>query len=562
MDMEAIALHQPCSTNGIRSCDQDAAEISGVKDTAGGNCPDKMHHPDMTVHLSSEERLDGGIQTGHLIRCIAVQTDFGKQDMETITDANTEQDLMELVSRREQLKDSYQEVLDKQTQAEKQLQVQIKQLKQKREEEMQRHKDTLRSIQELTVKKEETKKRMEKERKENSQREQDLGTDLEKLHSKSHQLKQQQEELESKIVTLLAEQTNEREEWDAELTSLKSVEDELTRSVLEETERAMMAEVLSLESQRDLFLISLEEAENEAEVTLSCLRVATPTLEWIQLKQRWDARMAGIQQMKQNLREQFESQIQRVKSGTNLSSLPSVSAPNLPPPPSDTNLLLQRIALSPLQGPVLPMTPPPREPLLLQAQIPVSFPCQPPPTVPHIPGLFPNTIPTMPQTSSALHIPGTSDLPAPAGADKLGKILEKLHARFPHCHKAQLTGIMQQIKVTRGTLAGLTVEELCQLVATRLIETPDFGARVTLPQGNGRPQYPAPKGAPMHGSYSVKSTQGILPFKLCLICQKLVLPTDLQPMPCSHTMHRECIKMKFWAQTNQKNSCPFCPSHR
>ncbi|XP_075462717.1 RING finger protein 214 [Ascaphus truei] len=243
----------------------------------------------------------------------------------------------ELVRRREQLKESYQEVLDRQAQAENQLQVQIKQLKQQREDERGEHQETLRSIQEVTVRREEAKKRMEKERKEQSQKEQDVRAEQEKLQSKREGLKQEQTELERKIGTLLAEQAKEKQEWDAELASLTKLDNEVMQSVVRETEREARAEVLSLESRRDLLLVSLEEAENEAEATLSFLKAAPPTLEWLQLKQQWEARMAGVQQLKGNLRDQFDTQIQHVRNGSMLGSLPIISPPKLPSPPSEVS---------------------------------------------------------------------------------------------------------------------------------------------------------------------------------------------------------------------------------
>ncbi|XP_053308222.1 RING finger protein 214 [Spea bombifrons] len=503
---------------------------------------------------------------GSLSRCVAVQTECGKQDAETITDIDAEEVLKELISHREQLKDNYQVVLDRQIQAEKQLQVQLKQLKQKKEEEIQRHQDALKAIQDVAVKREETRKRTEKDKKEHCQKEQDLNSELEKMQSKSERLQQEREELEKKIVSLLAEQTKEKEEWESELASLKKQEDKITQSVQEENDRAVRAEVLSLESRRDLLLISLEDAENEADVTLSCLRVATPTLEWIQLKQKWEARLAGIQQIKANLREQFDSQIQQVRNGCKLTSLPSIMAPSLPPPPSDTNLMLQRIALSPLQMPHVAAPFQPSVPYTLpkQSQLPSALPCQPSPPLPHIPGPFSSATPAVPRAASTTPFQTTTNdhSAVPPAADKLSKILEKLQARFPQCSKAQLTGVMQQIKMARGTLSGLTVEELCKLVANRLVETQDLATNVTLPPRNGRSGFHTPQGTASFGpsspsAYLGQPLQLSAPCKLCLICQQIVHPTDLKPMSCNHVMHQKCIS--FWASTNQNASCPFCP---
>lgn len=496
-------------------------------------------------------------------KCMSVQTEYSKQDAETITEGDTEQILKQLISCREQLKNSYQKVLDRQTRLEKNLQVQIKQLKQKREEEMHKHKENLKSIQDLTIKKEEARKRVEKEGRELSQKEQDLSSELIKLKIKSESLEKEQAELENKIVELLAEQAAQREEWDSELVSLKKKENEVTQGTLKELERAQNAEVLSLESRRDLLFISLEEAEKDAEVTLSYLRVAPPHKEWIQLKQRWEARLAGIQQMKANLQEQFEVQIKQVKSGIKLSSLPSILAPDLPPPPSDPNLMLQKIAFAtpPIsnQGPVQSSaTIPPHGHVFQQPHLgPAPILHQRPPLL-TFPG---NLVGTM---QSASRLPGIPDLhstevPGPPNTDKLSKILEKLQARFPQCNKAQLTEILQQVKMKRGTLSGLTVEELCQLVATQLLsEPPNPTLKVTQPIGHGRPQYQnAQRASPF-----LPSATGAFVGRpqLCLICQQNVQPHELQPMSCIHVMHMACIRS--WSIANKTSSCPFCPSQR
>ncbi|XP_075695933.1 RING finger protein 214 [Rhinoderma darwinii] len=497
---------------------------------------------------------DPGIPGWLPTKCIAVQTEYENQDAETTTDEDTEKLLRLLVGRTELLKDSYQAVLDRQIQAEKQMQVQIKQLRQQSEEETQRDKEYLKSIQDLTTKKEEARKKIEKERRELSQKEQDLGAELLNLQSKSEGLQKEHDEIEKKITDLCAEQTTERKEWEAELTALRNKASQVDQSALEQIEHAKRTEVMAVESRRDLLLISLEEAEKEAEVTLSYLRVAPPNLEWIQLKQRWDSRLAGIQQMKTNLLKQFEAQIKQVKNGTKLSNLPSIMAPNLTPPPSDPSLMLQRIAFAPLQS---------TQSILPTDVVPhgkASLPYQRSHSMAFTPLSIPGNVASAPSLTTASQNPGTSDVPS---TDKLGKILEKLHTRFPKYNKGHLTDILQQIKIKRGTLTGLTVEELCQLVEThieqlQLKKSANPAANIKQPIGHGRPQYPTAQRTTTflpsaYGGYSGRP-------QVCFMCQKIVQPLDRQPMSCNHAIHRECATS--WSLTNHDNVCLFCPSQR
>ncbi|XP_071068459.1 RING finger protein 214 isoform X9 [Dasypus novemcinctus] len=456
-------------------------------------------------------------------------TDFKTADSEINTDQDIEKNLDKMMTERTLLKERYQEVLDKQRQVENQLQVQLKQLQQRREEEMKNHQEILKAIQDVTIKREETKKKIEKEKKEFLQKEQDLKAEIEKLCEKGR-----------------------REVWEMELDRLKNQDGEINRNIMEETERAWKAEILSLESRKELLVLKLEEAEKEAELHLTYLKSTPPTLETVRSKQEWETRLNGVRIMKKNVRDQFNSHIQLVRNGAKLSSLPQIPTPTLPPPPSETDFMLQMFQPSPSLAPrmpfsigqvTVPMVMPSADPRSLSFPIlnpALSQPNQPSPPLPgshgrNSPGLGSLVGPHGPHMPPAASIPpppglggikASSETPRPQPVDKLEKILDKLLTRFPQCNKAQMTNILQQIKTARTTMAGLTMEELIQLVAARLAEHERMAAPATC--------------------------------KLCLMCQKLVQPNELHPMACTHVLHKECIK--FWAQTNTNDTCPFCPT--
>uniref|UniRef100_A0A8V0ZZG9 Ring finger protein 214 n=1 Tax=Gallus gallus TaxID=9031 RepID=A0A8V0ZZG9_CHICK len=463
-----------------------------------------------------------------------LQTDFKTADTDVNTDQDIEKNLDKMMSERALLKERYQEVLDKQRQVENQLQVQLKQLQQRREEEMKNHQEILKAIQAVTIKREETKKKMEKEKKEFLQKEQDLKAEIEKLCEKGR-----------------------RQLWEMELDKLKNQHNEINRNILEETERAWKAEILSLESRKELLVLKLEEAEKEAELHLTYLKSAPPTLETMRPKQEWEMRLNRIRMTKESVRDQFNDHIQMVRNGTKLSSLPQIPTPTLPPPPSETDFMLTAFQPNPSLtprlpfpiGPVpVPMVMPSADPRALSFPLlnpAISRPNQPSPPLPASQGRNSPVVASLIGTHSP-HMTPAASIPPPPGlggvkvtpefhrpqpADKLEKLLEKLLTRFPQCNKAQLTNILQQIKTARRTMAGLTMEELNQLVAAKLAEQQERAAAGA--------QTPAA-------------------CKLCLMCQKLVQPSDLHPMACSHVLHKECIK--FWAQTNTNDTCPFCPS--
>ncbi|XP_051494560.1 RING finger protein 214 isoform X2 [Apus apus] len=527
---------------------------------------------------------------------IAVQTDFKTVETNVNTDQDIEKNLDKMMSERALLKERYQEVLDKQRQVENQLQVQLKQLQQRREEEMKNHQEILKAIQDVTIKREETKKKMEKEKKEFLQKEQDLKAEIEKLCEKGRRLLKEREEKENKIASLIAEQSDEKQLWEMELDKLKNQHNEINRNILEETERAWKAEILSLESRKELLVLKLEEAEKEAELHLTYLncacRSAPPTLETMRPKQEWEMRLNRIRITKENVRDQFNDHIQMVRNGTKLSSLPQIPTPTLPPPPSETDFMLTAFQPNPPLtprlpfpiGPVpVPMVMPSADPRTLSFPLlnpAISRPNQPSPPLPASQGRSSPVVGSLLGTHSP-HMPPAASIPPPPGlggvnaapefhrpqqpADKLEKLLEKLLTRFPQCNKAQLTNILQQIKTARRTMAGLTMEELNQLVAAKLAEQQERAAAGAQPLTRIRaPMFSAPLpqiSTPMFlppAAYPGAASHAPAACKLCLMCQKLVQPGDLHPMACSHVLHKECIK--FWAQTNTNDTCPFCPS--
>ncbi|KAK7164791.1 hypothetical protein R3I94_003245 [Phoxinus phoxinus] len=162
--------------------------------------------------------------------------------------------------------------------------------------------------------------------------------------------------------------------------------------------------------------------------------------------------------------------------------------------------------------------------------------------------------------------------PAPAG--KLDKLLERLGSHFPQCTRDQLTRVLQQIKSERGTMAGMSMDDVTQQVAQRLAQNqrpppgpiaPPSGARafsasvgpiqrpIAQPPLTMRPHFRPPVAQVFHTRPPQSSMR-----KFCLMCQNLVDTGSQYNTNCSHTMHKECVSV--WLKTSKNNSCPFCPS--
>ncbi|XP_059812819.1 RING finger protein 214 isoform X1 [Hypanus sabinus] len=486
----------------------------------------------------------------------AVQTDCVAVDAEVSTDQDVERYMNEVTAEREILKDKYQEVLDRQTQVENQLQIKVRCLQQQQEEEENIYQDNVKQIKEMKVKLEELKRKSEKEKKEFTQKEQELKNEVERLYENGKRLMKEQEEKGKQVAILISSQSDKKEKLNEDLAKLQLQHNKLNRNILEETERALKAEVQSLETKREIAVMVLDQAANEAKLQLCNLRSAAGSSN---LAREWQRRLNDIQVQTENVKNQYKGHIQMVKNGAKLNSLPPIQMPTLPPLPAEADLLSHSNWQStPTLPHFFPSSMPP-----LAAFPPVAFYAQQ----------------VLPTPGFPMGLGRTSDVEnrgAPAvvsSASKLEKLLSKLESKFPNCSRKQLTHILQQIKTSRGTIAGLSVEELIQQIAECLsvsnqsLPSAPPGVSVSLP---GRFPPAVVRTSPYMSL--PKSRSGTLPSyqerpalvpgspRLCLMCQKVVPVSEVHPMACLHIVHKECIK--FWAQTNKNSSCPFCPTPR
>lgn len=502
--------------------------------------------PDTMCSLSKE------LPTLKLLEDSAVQTDCFTVDAEVSTDQDIERYMNEVATEREVLKDKYQEVLDRQIQVENQLQVKVRHLQEQQEEEENIYQENVKQIKEMKVKLEELKKKSEKEKREFAQKEQELKNEVERLYENGKRLMKEQEEKGNLVAILTSNHSDKKEMLNEDLAKLRLQQNKLNKNILEETERALKAEVQSLESKREIAVMMLEQAANEAELRICNLR---PQPGSPNLAQEWHRRLNDIQVQTENIKKQYEDRIRMIRNGAKLNSLPPIQLPPLPPPPAEPDLLSEaNWPPSPTLPPYFPSSMPP-----LAAFPPVAF-YPPAPRFP--PGLGP---------PAGVNTRGTPPVVNPAS--KLEKLFDKLELKFPHCSRLQLMHILQRIKTSRGTIAGLSVEELIQQVAECLGD-PDQ----CLPSAPPRVSVGMPGHFPLAAAQTVpymampKGKSGPLPPyqerpalvpgspRLCLMCQKVVPVGEVHQMACSHIVHKECIK--FWAHTNKNSSCPFCPTPR
>ncbi|KAK1138204.1 RING finger protein 214 [Acipenser oxyrinchus oxyrinchus] len=491
-----------------------------------------------------------------------VQTDFQTAETGVNTDQVIGKYMEEVMSESQVLRERYQEVLDKQTQAEKQQQLKTRVLQEQREERLRVYQRTLEQVQELIGKRDENRRKFEKENKECSQKEQEMKNEIDRLEE---ELKRGCIELGSVQVRGCIELGSVQVRGCIELGSVQVRGCiELGSVQVREVHRAGQCAGEGVHRAGQCAGEGVHRAGQCAGEGVhragQCAGEGCIELGSVQVRgciELGSVQVRGCIELG-SVQNQYNGHIQLVRNGAKLKSLPSIPVPSLPavpmalPPPP---VFRPPVSMAMPGGMPHYYMPPPA---LRQSAPPVSMvmpftaPQHPPPAA----AMPTQSIPTATVTSQTPAQPSGIPSPLPSNpqpasskpAGKLEVLLEKLQSRFPQCTRPQLTSVLQQIKTSRGTMAGLSVEELTQQVAQTLAERqrqrqslgpigpPSTGAG-PFPTSVPQAYHPAPR------MPSVPARQPTAPQpvnrKLCLMCQNVVEPGNLHPMSCSHTVHKE-----------------------
>ncbi|XP_017365906.1 E3 ubiquitin-protein ligase DZIP3 isoform X2 [Cebus imitator] len=360
-----------------------------------------------------------------------------------------------------------------------------------------------------------------------------------------------------------------KSQWEMEKHNLESTMKTYVSKLNAETSRALTAEVYFLQCRRDFGLLHLEQTEKECLNQLARVtHMAASNLESLQLKaavDSWNAIVADVRNKIAFLRIQYNEQINKVKQGFALSTLPPVQ---LPPPPPSPEILMQQFLGRPL--------------------VKESF-FRPILTVPQMPAVCPGVISATGQPRAPLMTGIAWTLPVPVGdavppSAGLGsdpsmmnweRITDRLKTAFPQQTRKELTDFLRKLKDAHGkSLSGLTFDEIVCKISQFIDPKKSQSQGKSVSNGNcvspshspsqpNAAQPPKPAWRPLTSQSSAtweganKPDEEEEEEEPCVICHENLSPENLSVLPCAHKFHAQCIRP--WLM--QQGTCPTCRLH-
>ncbi|XP_070760682.1 RING finger protein 214 [Enoplosus armatus] len=522
----------------------------------------------------------------------AVQTDCTTTELGVNTEPDWENQVAAMLEYSSTLTEQYDSLKRTQDEEEVSHEKHKQQLQKKKEEATRQHQALLDKLESLRVKLQLNNSKAT--RKNFLAKKQEMTSEKIRAEEERNRLAKELEESERKLTALTEEQSEEQRRWQEELDELRQEMERVRKEAQEAELLALQDEIAAVEKQRDVAMARIEAWLREVGQYLNSLRVEFPQ-QYPHERQKWEKKEAVVRRNQAELQSRFQEVLQQLQQGGELESLPRINVPSLPQVPM-ADLRFNQVMQPLLRPQFMPPPPPPvnrppppqrhphyyqqryqppyhpqhrhryhHPPTQHQFQPPQHQPPYPPPPQfqPHIRAPVKVLTPPLSLSPSPpvqpIH-PVVPSPPPPAAAatsaptGKLDKVLEKLGTRFPQCNRAQLTSLLQQVKSSRGTLAGMSMEEVIEQVGLKLA----LNERAA-PGPIGRPSPLGPIQRPILPPQRAEAGggQAVGARKLCLMCQNHVDPESRHPLSCSHTIHRDCIRV--WLQSSKNNSCPFCP---
>uniref|UniRef100_A0A673UBV7 E3 ubiquitin-protein ligase DZIP3 n=1 Tax=Suricata suricatta TaxID=37032 RepID=A0A673UBV7_SURSU len=388
--------------------------------------------------------------------------------------------------------------------------------------------------------------------------------------NKVSKLQRQNHAKDNEIKNLKEQLSMKRSQWEMEKHNLESTIKTYLNKLNAETSRALTAEVYFLQCRRDFGLLHLEQTEKECLSQLARVsRMAASNLESLQLKaavESWNAIVTDVRNKIAFLRTQYNEQINKVKQGFALSTLPPIQ---LPPPPPNPEILMQQFLGRPL--------------------VKESF-FRPILSVPQMPAVCPGAISAPGQPRAPLMTGIAWTVPAPMGESvpppsaglgsdppmmKWERIIDRLKTAFPQQTRKELTDFLWKLKDIHGkSLSGLTFDEIVHKISQFIDPKRSQSQEKSVPNDNcvspshtppqsnaAQPPKPARRPLSFQGPVTWEGANNLdkeeEEEEPCVICHENLSPENLSVLPCAHKFHSQCIRP--WLM--QQGTCPTCRLH-
>ncbi|CAO2631791.1 E3 ubiquitin-protein ligase DZIP3 [Lemmus lemmus] len=381
--------------------------------------------------------------------------------------------------------------------------------------------------------------------------------------NKVSKLQRQIHAKDDEIKSLKDQLSMQRSQWEMEKHNLESTVKAYVNKLNAETNRALTAEVYFLQCRRDFGLLHLEQTEKECLNQLARVtHMAASNLESLQLKaavDSWNAIVADVRNKIAFLRTQYNEQINKVKQGFALSTLPPVQ---LPPPPPSPEILIQQFLGRPLVKESF------FRPILTVPQMPAVCPGVISAAVQPRPPLMPGITWAMPTPIADTVSPSASLCSEPLMIN-WERITDRLRMAFPQQTRKELTDFLQQLKDSHGkSVSRLTFDEIVYKIAQMIEPKKSESEGKSAPEGNSTS--PSHTSSQPSAPQTPKSPQGSTTWEgdkdldneeeeeePCVICHENLSPENLSVLPCAHKFHSQCIRP--WLM--QQGTCPTCRLH-
>ncbi|XP_050976999.1 E3 ubiquitin-protein ligase TTC3 isoform X2 [Labeo rohita] len=317
--------------------------------------------------------------------------------------------------------------------------------------------------------------------------------------------------------------------------------------------RSTSAQLCVLQNRREHALRRLRMSVSEGKMVVKHLMEASPSFPSAVLMSAiddWKRHVCDAEDKINRTQMEFEAQMDQVKKGTRLCSLPDICVPSVPTVPA------------------------------LPAILPPPVP-QPPTS--HFYGPHRSLPPTRTATPTGRGTPQPTDrLPeepvshrpsAPQHLTVYDRILERLHMMFPHYNRLVLNRFIQEVRSSSGgALNALTYDEVINRVAQLILDHQenarermnitggDAPGHTTTPSDAVRATGTPPLTHAWKRNTSEKHRNTALALNMedpCIICHEDMSPEEVCVLECRHSFHRECIKS--WLK--EQSTCPTCREH-